>query len=272
MSHLRAGSAVLLVIITGPLLGGCGLLDSPAERALSRTGESLAEVRSGTLDLTLTIGGQDEPGSDTGFALSGPFAFDAGGPLPVLDMDYTRIVGAQEATVSLLSTGEQAFVEVEGGTYELSEEEVSALRREGGSPVLEGLDLRAWVVDPQLDEGGGGARVTGAVDLVALLGDLFDLAGGLGGEGLPAPSGAEAERLADAVTASTIDVVARQDGQLERLDATVDLGSTQALRDAGFPALQGARLTLSMALSGTGEPVEVDAPTDARPSTELPTG
>lgn len=271
MTRAWAGTAALLIGGCGLLLGGCGLLDSPAERALSRTGEALAEVRSGTLDLTLTIGGQDEPGSDTGFALRGPFALD-GGPLPVLDMEYTRIVGSRDATVTLRSTGDQAFVEVDGTTYELGEQEVATLRREGGEPVLAGLDLGAWVVDPQLAEEEGGTTVSGAVDLVALLGDLFGLAGGLGGEGLAAPSGAEAERLAGAVTASSIEVVAREDGQLERLDAVVDLGSTQALGEAGFPDLRGARLTLSMALSGAGEPVEVDAPADARPFTELPGG
>lgn len=272
MTSARTSVAMLLIGGCGLLLSGCGLLDSPAERALNQTGEALAEVRSGTLDLTLTIGGQDEPGSDTGFALRGPFALDGGGPLPVLDMEYTRIVGSRDATVTLRSTGDQAFVEVDGTTYKLGEQEVATLRREGGEPVLAGLDLGAWVVDPQLQQGDSGTTVAGAVDLVALLGDLFGLAGGLGGEGLTAPSGAEAERLAGAVTASSIEVAAREDGQLERLDAVVDLGSTQALGEAGFPDLRGARLTLSMALSGAGESVEVDAPDDARPFTELPSG
>lgn len=190
-------------------------------------------------------------------------------------MEYTRLVGPQQATVTLISTGSEAFVEVDGIAYALPPDRAAGLRREGGAGGLGALDLAEWAKSPRLAESAEGAAtdtVTGEVNLVAVLGDLFRLAGGLGAEGLAVPEGDEAERLTSAVTASSIEVVTRRENRLlDRLAVRVDLGSTEGLSQAGFPDLPGARLRVDLTLTDPGGDVGVEAPADAQPLEELPT-
>lgn len=264
--------SVFTALFCALVAAGCG--GNPAQDVLTQTGEALS-VRSGTMLLEVVLGSQDDDEADTGFRLEGPFSLD-GGELPVMNMEYTRLVGPQQASVTLISTGSEAFVEVDGVAYALPPDRAAGLRREdGGGEGLGALDLAQWAKSPQLAEAPEGSTtdtVTGEVDLVAVLGDLFRLAGGLGAEGLALPEGDEAERLTSAVTASSLEVVTRrEDRVLDRLAVRVDLGSTEALSQAGFPNLSGGRLSVDLTLTDPGGEVQVEAPAGAQPLDELPT-
>lgn len=268
---MRRGSG-LAALACAAVLAGCG--GDPAQDVLTETGQALGSVRSGTLVLEVVLGSQDDQDADTGFRLEGPFSLDAG-QLPVMRMEYTRLVGPQQATVTLISTGDEAFVEVDGVAYALPPDRAAGLRREGGEGGLGALDLAEWAESPRLAEAPDDATtdtVTGGANLVAVLNDLFRLAGGLGAEGLGVPEGQEAESLKNAVTASSIEVVTRRDDRvLDRLAVRVDLGSTASLSEAGFPNLPGGRLRVDLALTDPGGNVQVEAPADPQPLDELPT-
>lgn len=167
-------------------LSGCAQ-DSPAQSALESTEENLPDIRSGVLSMQLLAApaGAAE-GRGVGFELRGPFAVaEETGSLPAADLQYTRVTGAERRSTRFISTGKKAFVEVDGRTYELAEEQVEDLRAQGGEASgkggLEGLHLDEWIENPRLRGGPalGGIRtdtVTGRLDPVPALDDLLELA------------------------------------------------------------------------------------------------
>src|SRR5919108_3283438 len=176
---------LVLLVLAG---GGCGG-GSTAGDALSETAGKLGDIRSGTLTLRVLVEGTGELGGKAGFELEGPFAFGKAGELPQADIRYGRTAGSQEAQARFVSTGDQAFVEVDGKTYELPSSLVADLRLEeggsGGEAGLGELDIGDWMLEPELDDGGevGGAetdRVTARLDVVAAANDLLAVVRELG--------------------------------------------------------------------------------------------
>ena len=95
-------------------------------------------------------------GEGAGFNVEGSFAVgERKGSLPVADLTYTRITGAQRRTTRFVSTGTRAFVEVDGRLTELDEAQVVGLRvqDEGSAGGLDGLSLRRWLDDARLAPG-----------------------------------------------------------------------------------------------------------------------
>ncbi|MFN2491128.1 MAG: hypothetical protein ABR529_15635 [Actinomycetota bacterium] len=168
-----------------------------------------------------------------------------------------------------ISTGDAAFMEMDGATYELPPEQVAGLR---GSPdasrrgPFDELDVDSWVIDPAVEEG---ARLDGVpterlraeVDVVAALNDLIGMAGSLGAQTEPI-EGEDAERLRRVVRAAQLELsTGREDGLLRRLTLDVDLGArpAPALREA-LDGLLGVSFSLRLDISGPNEPVQVSAP------------
>jgi hypothetical protein len=274
---------VLLVLL--PALAGCSLGGGgDAEEVLGETAGNLAEIRSGTLDLRLIVAPRD--GDEFGFEVHGPFALaDREGALPVLDVDYTQIVDGRRGTISLVSTGEEAFAVVDGQAYELDEAQTAELRAasgalggERGGGGLEELPIDDWVVDPKVEDGGevGGAQtdlVSGDLDLVAATNGLIELARGFG-RALPRIEGPNADLLRDSARETNFSVWTGEDDRLLRrllLEAELGLEVPEALR-AALGDLVGATITFELGVTDPNADVSVEAPEDPRPSSELPGG
>jgi hypothetical protein len=274
---------VLLVLL--PALAGCSLGGGgDAEEVLGETAGNLAEIRSGTLDLRLIVAPRD--GDEFGFEVHGPFALaDREGALPVLDVDYTQIVDGRRGTISLVSTGEEAFAVVDGQAYELDDAQTAELRAasgalggESGGGGLEELPIDDWVVDPKVEDGGevGGAQtdlVSGDLDLVAATNGLIELARGFG-RALPRIEGPNADLLRDSARETNFSVWTGEDDRLLRrllLEAEFGLEVPEALR-AALGDLVGATITFELGVTDPNADVSVEAPEDPRPSSELPGG
>jgi hypothetical protein len=270
-----------LVAAVGLLVAGCGDDRSPAEARLADAQDGLERIESGDLTMQLLAapaGAAENRG--VGFRLEGPFRVgEDEGDLPVADLEYTRITGGERRTTGFLSTGQRAFVELDGVYYRLDDAQVEEFRvtddGEGGG--LEGLALEDWIENPRVTtgprtEGVATRRITGRVDAVPALNDLLELAGafGAGGDDAPEPlEGDSADAVRRAVKSAEVDLlVGAEDNLLRRLELVINLsvrGESAAVRRA-LKGLSGARLSLDLGVARANRPVTVEAPANARPA------
>lgn len=266
----RAALVLLGLLVAAAGCGGGG-------GAVGEAADKLGEVRSGELYLRLVVQPRGEAGDDPfGFELEGPFQLaDEEGKLPVARITYTQIANGQEGEATFIADGENAFIEADGVAYELSDEDEDDLRAVGGESedALDGLQLDEWFVDPEeRDAEGGGKRVDASVDVVNAANDLIELTNELRGEDeLQQLEGDDARRLEEAVKKATLELVAGEDDYLRRLKLIADIGFAvpERLRDV-LSSEVGSTFEFELRIDRPNEPVEVQAPEDARPASELP--
>ena len=273
------------LVLVGLVGAGCGR-ESQGERALAATTEKLSDVRSGDLTMKLLASAAGAPaGRGVGFELAGPFAVaEQKGRLPVAQLDYTRVTGATRRTTTFISTGADAYVEIDGTTYRLAPAQVADLRATGddeaGGGGLEGLDLDEWIDDPQVAPGGavdGVAvdRVTGEVDAVEALNDVLGLASEFGATVEGGPSrleGDDAEQVRRAVRGTHLELLTgRSDRLLRHLRIDVSFGAEEERELArALGPLAGVRLSFELDVSRPNRRVTVKEPARARPASEIP--
>ncbi len=253
---------------------GGGEASAPAGEVLSQTASKLGEIRSGELKLKILIEPQRNSDDEFGFEVTGPFELAGAGELPKADVEYTQTANGESETVRVISTGEQAFVEVDDETYELSDTQEAELRSTGGelSGGFDELRVDDWIVDPEASDGGevGGAetdKVTGDLDLVAIVNDLAEVARSFSASAVPELSSADRVRLSEAVEETTFELFSgKQDRLLRRLllEADVAFEVAPQIRQA-LGDIAGAKVTFELEIANPNEPVEVEAPENAQP-------
>jgi hypothetical protein len=263
----RSGALPAVAVALALALAGCGGDD--AGDLVSETAGNLGEIRSGDLRFELDIEprGLDENGRIR-IALEGPFALRGPGRLPVARIRYTQVAGDQQAEATLISTGEDAYVEVDGAVTPLTAEQEAELLEAGGSgggglDAL-GLDIEDWLDDPQTEDGpevGGDEtdRVSAGLDLAAALEDAATAARRAGAEAPVLEEGARAA-LEDAVRSDRVELLTGADDRLlRRLEAEVDLEGPEELRP--LLGLEGARVSIVVEIANPNRDVTVADPT-----------
>lgn len=275
---MRASRALAICALVGGL-AGCG---GSAEDVLSETATKLGEIRSGDLHARLLVGTTGR-GGDVGFELDGPFALpDEGGQLPVAEIDYTQIAGTESDTVTLTSTGTEAFVEVAGTPYELSREAAEDLSTSAGpSATEEELAIGDWFESPELSDGGevGGAdtdRVAGQLNVEAAVNGLLELAERLdaGGPGTVPLLRAAEESPSQAPERAEFEVyTGKEDRLLRRLRLDIrhalDEAAQEAIEASTGEAATEARIEFELEIAQPNRSVSVDPPPDAQPASAL---
>lgn len=269
-------SRLLLALVVLAAFAGCGGGGDP-NAVLSQTAAKLGAVR-GAKSMHLKFLVEPRNGEAFGFELEGPVALCTGGKrLPVLDVDYRQMANGREATVRLISDGNQGYVDVGGTAYELNATQEKDLRSScgalGGGNGLERLRVDDWVHDASASTSDGVDEVEGDLDVVAVTNDLVDIARAFGNSRLSRLDADDAKRIAEATEDSHFELESGHDDHLlRRLALDVDLGLDvpEDLRAALGDAV-GATITFELDLDGPNEPVTVKAPANARPSSELPT-
>jgi hypothetical protein len=270
----------LAALVAVAALAGCGGGGSgEADGILSQTAASLGKIRSGDLTLRLVVSPREGTKGRIGFELQGPFALRRGS-LPVARIAYTQIAGAREGTATFVSTGANAYAEVDGKAYVLpasaTEQVRSAAAGLGGSGGgLDSFDVGSWFDHPELDgtdevEGAETDHVTADLDVVAAANGLLDLVRGLGRDA-PRIEGRQAKQLEDAVESSSIDVwTGKDDRLLRRLLLKADLGFDvpESLKRA-LGEVVGAKIEFELAVAKPNEPVHVAPPANPLPASAL---
>jgi hypothetical protein len=253
------------------LLTGCGGSESvDVHKVLSQTTAKLGALKSGDLSFKLLVDPRD--GDEFGYEVSGPFQLSRNG-LPKLDVEYTQIANGDRATVRLISTGSKSYIVVDDQAYELGPEQEDTLRSVGAdvSGSVTTLDVANWVVDPKGKRDGDIDRVTGDVDVVAVIDGLTGVARSLGRTLQPLDADDE-KRVRDATKDTSFELESGHDDHLLRhLLFEVDLGLDvpQSLRDA-LGDVVGADITFQLDVDDRNKRVDVQAPPNPRPASELP--
>lgn len=272
MKRLAVVAALVLV------LPSCA---TDATEVVTETAENLEELRGGLLELRVSAAAApgEEEAAEAGFELIGSFELPKEGALPIADLEYTDIGADEPVTQGFISTGDQAFIEVDGQAYELPPEQTQTLVGGSGSDdaILEGASVDEWLIDPELKEGESldGTevdRISGELNVVAALNDLFGIAQRFGSSaGFMSIEGDEAERLENAVQSSHMEVVSGAEDRLLRrllIEVELALGDDVELTETLGP-LAGTSFTIDMSISEPNEPIVVEAPADALPLEEL---
>jgi hypothetical protein len=264
---MRTQRLVLFVAAATLLVAGCGEDDSP----LAQTERNMASLRAGALDLTLaaSAGGEDKPTGPVGFRLRGPFAFSDAHDLAVFDLTYSRLLGGDEETSRVRSTGEAAYVTVDGKSYRVPKADLASLRvSDDASGGFADLGISGWVRDARIapgDKVDGEVTdvITGEVDAADMLSDLARVASSVGGDTqLSTLDGNGAKRLQKLVKSSSIRVVTTaKRRQLRSLKALVDFGTRtpKALRDSLGPYAD-ARIQVTLTMRKGSPNLRVSAP------------
>lgn len=128
--------------------------------------------------------------------------------------------------------------------------------------------------DPRSSDGddiGGDStdKIESELDVVAAVNDLLTLAGRVGAGGQPL-GGEEGQQLRNSVKNARLEVhTGTEDRLLRRLRITADLDPElpEALEELARAA--GATVEFELQVANPNDPVEVEAPADARPFAEL---
>jgi hypothetical protein len=261
-----------VVIACAVLLAGCGLLGGP----LSDTARKLGDIRSGRMNLRMVA--TSEGGERSGFQLQGPFSIPDDESLPEADFNYTRFTGRTSQTFGFIATGAEAFIKVGNQAYKLPPARANTFRgseNPDDGPLSE-LNLDRWAPDYEVNPGPNRSTelITGDLDVVTALNDIFRIARDFGAEELQELEGDEAERVKRAVRSAKLEVLTgKQDRILRRLSMNVDLGA-KAPREFGnaLEGLLGVRFRLELSIQNPNRDVNVQTPPNALPYERLARG
>jgi hypothetical protein len=270
----RAGLIAAAVVA----LAGCGGGNDEEAAGLLERGFS-TDVRSGyaTVDAELELEGIEGLEGPLRLRLDGAFELPGGEPteVPNLDMDFHLSGAGREVSGTVVLTLANAWVRYGGIDYEVGEELWARARQayreqSQGQPLTfaeAGMDPLDWVDDAQVEgeervSGVRAAKVSGTLDVEAMLRDMNELAG--------------SEALPDSVLGDVEDVI--EDIEFEAWIGADDIWrrvATEASfevpeeeRDA-VGGLEGGNLDLELELDLPNAPVEMPAPSDPRPFEEL---
>ena len=271
----RASAAAAALLRVGVFVGGCDALGRPdaaqgddaALTTLADTAATLADIHSAAIEVELLAESPDM-GEDArlGFRLDGFVQLpDDEGELPVAELTYTQIAGANEGTATFVAVDGELYVTAAGVTTQLPPDQASGFaRQEGDDEGLSELRIDDWIVAPTLEEEDDIATVRGELDLAAFYAGLAELSGGA----LPALDDDDVAQLDAAVQASTIEVAAGADDHFLRA-VVIDITFGSSTPDDVPGLTPGATAHFELRLDAINEPVDVDAPTDAVPADEV---
>lgn len=280
---LRALLLLAGLALGGLLLGACGGSDDDAKAALERTVSATSKMQSGRLTASFAL----EPeglialGGTINARVTGPFTAPAAGELPKSKLSLSGSLGGQSLSAMATTTGKRAFLRLGGEDYQLGDETVQALTEALGADSGAGfgslgLDPASWITDAETKDGvkvGGvdTTRISGGVDAEKLLADVAKLLDSAGTGGLL--TGKLRQQIADGVKSAKVDVYSGAEDQiLRRLVLAVEFAFDDNSQSP-ITGLDGGTVKIDIRIDDVDETtVEVTAPNDARPLSELPDG
>ncbi len=292
LSPLTRRPAALLLALTAllavALLTSCGGSDEEDVQAtLDRAFSEPIGSADMSLNVDLQLEGSEQFSEPIRLQVTGPYRSGTEDALPSFDWDVGVSGGGasigQIPPVGLISTGDNAFVELQGQAYEVGEDVVSqALEQQQAQEGEEGLaalgvDPREWIVDGQNDgdeevAGVETTHVSGSVDVPRMLADInaaVQRTGDTAGQQAPALTEEQISQADQVVGDPRFDLFAgKDDGKIRRLTANVDFSVPPALSaQSGGPS--GGTLSFSVEFANVGGDQEITVPENPRPLSDL---
>jgi hypothetical protein len=290
--RLRPLAAALAAALALPALAACGDDPDPEqviEEGLSQPIESA--------DVTMSLAFEVEGGEQ-----AEPFRVELSGPCTAREQDrfasfdYDVALqggGASVPGVGVISTGDNAYIEVQGVAYEIGQDVIGQLNRaiaESGEPAAGcgalGLQLGAFgggagdaIVAASVEDGEEVAgvpttHVSGSIDVPGVLADLNELtqrAGELGGSPSPTLTDEQLTALEDRIQGATVDVfVGEDDGKVRRFAATLEVAAAEGAEEQ-LGGVTGGTVSLVLEYAEVGEEQEqeIETPDDPQPLEDL---
>lgn len=277
---LRALLAPACAALCATLLAACGgsgdTSDAAAARILSQTFAATAKLRDAHLTASIQLDPQGvlAAGGPITLRAAGPFALGATGRPSRYQLDLTGLIAKQQLSATATSTGDAAFLGIDGRDYAIDKAYLARTLASHGSVAALGLNPRAWIRKPKLqdDETVGGVptkHLAGKVAFRVLLVDLDALFGA------PNPTAGPLtptlrDEIADVVTSTRVDVWTGVKDKIMREMAVAISFAYYKDQAHPIPGLDSGRILMIFRLDAinttTVAPV---APADARPLSEL---
>lgn len=294
MSRFRFAFLIVALVALGSALVACGgdgggSSDEDAQQVLDRTfSGDHPSVKSGKIDVSLSVSAEGEEDGIFDVSLSGPFQGEEG-KLPKFDFTATASGEGGGESIdfegALISTGDAGFVSYQGTDYEVDAQTFSFFKsaveqaqarseEQAGTEddILGQLGIKPqnWATNLTNEgtedvEGDETVHISGDIDVGRLLDDFGTLAEQAGSLGLSTggqvPSAEELDQLASAVKDATFELyTGTEDDILRRF--RIDL----ALVPPDGPDID---IGLEFTLSELNEEQSIEAPSDTRPLNDL---
>jgi hypothetical protein len=284
----RLVSAVLLLAVAAlPACGGSDN-DKSARDLLDTAFKQSVKSADVAIDAQLNLKGGSSGAGPVRVRAKGPYRSN-NGKLPSVDLNLTVSPGGgQSISTGFLSTGDRAFVKFQDAYYEQPKANVDQANatlanrtKQRGSLKALGLDPRTWLrgAKQEGEEDVAGVKTThvsGQLDVENLMRDFNDLirksGGALGGSGTSVPkplTESDIKQVADVVKDPNFDVyVGKSDNVIRRVAGRLEF-SVPTLAQSSLGGLKSGSLQFSVELSNVNGNQRIEAPTNARPLSDL---
>ncbi|MEA2387795.1 MAG: hypothetical protein QOG41_568 [Thermoleophilaceae bacterium] len=285
--HRLLALALIAAALVTALVAGCGGGSEGDAKALLKRGFA-ASIPSAnvTIDLSAKIDGVPQLSQPIRAKLGGPYKSNGPKTIPSLNWDVSISGGGQTFSIGLISDGDRGFVNFQGTNYEIDKttmdrlKAASAQSSPNGSRSLSqfGVDPLSWVKDATVEgdsdvAGVATKHVSAGIDVQRLFKDLnkvVEKAGGSVGAARPSQLTPQViDQIKNVVKNPKFDAyVGKTDNKIRRASVSLDFEVPKAAQ-AGLRGIQGGNLTLSIEFASVGAPQTIQAPTNAKPISEL---
>ncbi len=288
--------------------GGDDVSSEDPQTVLDDTFNNETKVTSGDLSLTASVSAEGEQGGSFEASLSGPFQGDAENEAAIPQLDWTVSASGEGAGTSvdfsggLVVTTDNAYVEYNDQAYEVGsdsfaqlreqfeaqaeaatgtdaqgtfqEQCASAIEQAGGDPAGCDIDLASWLTNLTNEgtEDVGGTEtvhIHGDADVNTILSDIGELASSIPGADAQGFDPSQLSLVSGAVTDASIDVYSgADDNVLRKLEVSLAIDPS-AIAPAGAVPISNIAVSFAVEIDGLNEEQTIEAPTDAKPISEL---
>lgn len=234
------------------------------------------DVDSGEISVEMELQLEGLEGADGSFRLelSGPFRSRGPTKLPDADLDFSASGQGVNLQGGLVLLPENAWIEFGGETYEVGEElwkrAQGTLNSDGGPETFGEAKVKplAWIEGAETAEGEQisgteTTKVTGRLDIAAMLGDFDRLSGD--STAMPRET---LDQIDEAIGPVEFEAWIGDDDIWRRVSSKTNFTVPEGQRP-GVGGLSGGRVSLDMTLDTPNEDVSIESPGAGRPISEL---
>lgn len=280
--------AVLLSLLGAALVaagcGGGGGSSADARATLDKAFKTPIQSANVNIALEATLQGVPTLQGPARLKIGGPYQSNGKGKLPSLNWQLTGSAGGQAFTAAFISTGDNAWIGLQGQTYEIGKAQVAKINQQqsqNGQRSLKqfGIDPQNWVTDPSVKgtetvNGVSVTHVAAGVDVGKMLTDLstgLQKASAQVGRSQTTPqlSASQIDQVKKYVKNPKFDVyVGKSDNKIRRLVVSVDF-SVPSSSSSKVGGLKGGNINLTVDFSNVGQPQTITPPANAKPLKDL---
>jgi len=295
LTRIRHRFAILAAIcMVGVALAGCGGgggSEDP-QQVLDQTFDNPTKITSGHLDLSLGGSAEGQQSGNLTATVDGAFQTEEENPAAFPQLDLNAKLDASGAGQSfsfqggLVATKDNAYVEYQGQAYEVGSElfgrftqayeratrQAQAAQGSQGTSFFDqfGIDPRTWLTNVSNEgdedvEGADTIHIHGDADVKRIFSDLGEVAKRAPG-GAPQLSPDQLDQVESAIKEASVDVYSGKDDHLLR---KLSLSLVLVPPESANAAVSSVDVDFSLALSDVNETQSIEAPSGAKPISDL---